>query len=77
MRKKQVTPGFYWVDRMHFGMTVGRVTETNDYEGIRRFVTFTGSSTVHEIGIPDASNATRIEPRRFKSKVVPHSRNRL
>ena len=70
MRRSQIHEGFYWVDRVHLGMTIGEVRRTrcakpND----ELYVVFPGSSTCYHIGIPDEGRPTCVEARRFKGAV--------
>lgn len=66
MRRTQITEGFYWIDRLYFGLTIGKVSMFHDCDGR---VTFPGSSACYHIGTPDACNPTRIASKRFKAKV--------
>ena len=72
MRRTQITEGFYWVDRRHFGLMIGKVEVTHDCDGRTYFVTFPGSSACYHIGQPSADNATRIEPKRFLALITPY-----
>ncbi len=66
MRRTQITEGFYWIDRLHFGLTVGQVKRDN--EGCY-FVVFPGLAPRYAIGTPDAAYPTSIETKRFKERI--------
>ncbi len=77
MRKNKIKPGFYWVNRQYTGMTIGLVKQACYHDGGYMYVMFPGTTACYQVGTPCPDNISRIEPRRFKSEVVPHSRNRL